>query len=135
MAKGAKMFAAKSETTVRSESNAPDLLGEIRGMILAAREQVARQVDAGLTALYWHIGRRIREDILKEQRAEYGEGIVSALGRQLAVEFGRGFSDKSLRHMIRFVEAFPDFKIVSSLLRQLSWTHFLAIIYLDDLLP
>jgi len=87
---------------------------------------------AWLTALYWHIGRRIREDILKEQRAEYGEGIVSALGRQLAVEFGRGFSDKSLRHMIRFVEAFPDFKIVSSLLRQLSWTHFLALIYLDD---
>ena len=34
--------------------------------------------------------------------------------------------------MIRFAEAFSDFKIVSSLLRQLSWSHFLALIYLDD---
>lgn len=34
--------------------------------------------------------------------------------------------------MIRFAEAFPDIKIVSSLLRQLSWTHFKNIIYLKD---
>lgn len=34
--------------------------------------------------------------------------------------------------MIRFAEAFPDTKIVSSLLRQLSWTHFKNIIYLKD---
>ena len=47
------------------------------------------------------------------------------------MEFGRGFSEKSLRHMIRFVEAFPDFRIVSALLRQLSWTHFVSLIYLD----
>ncbi|MCX6994070.1 MAG: PDDEXK nuclease domain-containing protein [Kiritimatiellaeota bacterium] len=108
------------------------LLADVRTMILTAREGVARAVDAGLTTLYWHVGRRIRHDILKEQRAGYGEGIVSALGRQLAAEFGRGFSEKSLRHMIRFAEAFSDFKIVSSLLRQLSWSHFLALIYLDD---
>ena len=34
--------------------------------------------------------------------------------------------------MIRFAEVFPDTKIVSALLRQLSWSHFLSIIYLDD---
>ena len=35
--------------------------------------------------------------------------------------------------MIRFAEAFPDFKIVSALLRQLSWTlYFVSLIYLDD---
>ncbi len=34
--------------------------------------------------------------------------------------------------MIRFAEAYPDDKIVSSLLRQLSWTHFLAVIYIVD---
>jgi len=48
------------------------------------------------------------------------------------MEFGRGFSEKSLRHMIRFVEAFPDFEIGSALLRQLSWTHVASLIYLDD---
>ena len=108
------------------------LLSDVRELILRARAGVARAVDSGLTTLYWHVGRRIRQDVLKEKRAEYGGQIVSALGRQLEMEFGRGFSEKSLRHMIRFVEAFPDFKIVSALLRQLSWTHFVSLIYLDD---
>lgn len=34
--------------------------------------------------------------------------------------------------MIRFAEVFPDIQIVSALLRQLSWTHFRSIIYIDD---
>ncbi len=53
-------------------------------------------VDAGLAILYWNVGRRIRLDILKEKRADYGERIVSALQRQL------------------------------------TWTHFKSLIYLDD---
>jgi predicted nuclease of restriction endonuclease-like (RecB) superfamily len=109
-----------------------DLLTEVREMILQAREGVARAVDSGMTMLYWNVGRRIRQDILMEKRAEYGKKIVSALSVQLVVEFGRGFSEKSLRHMVRFAEAFPDREIVSALLRQLSWTHFLSLIYLDD---
>ena len=108
------------------------LLADVRELILQARAGVARAVDSGLTTLYWHVGQRIRQDILKEKRAEYGRKIVSALGTQLEMEFGRGFSEKSLRHMIRFVEAFHDFQIVSALLRQLSWTHFVSLIYLDD---
>jgi predicted nuclease of restriction endonuclease-like (RecB) superfamily len=59
------------------------LLADVRGLVLAAREEVARAVDSGLVTLYWHIGRRIRQDILKERRAEYGAEIVAALGRQL----------------------------------------------------
>jgi predicted nuclease of restriction endonuclease-like (RecB) superfamily len=112
--------------------DAPALLRDVRGMILSAREQVARAVDSGLTGLYWLIGRRIRQDILRKQRAEYGERIVSALGRQLSAEFGRGFDEKSLRHMIRFAEAYPDEAIVSVLRRQLTWTHFKRLIYLED---
>jgi len=77
------------------------------------------------------VGRRVRQDILRQKRAQYGGQIVSALARQLEMEFGRGFSEKSLRHMIRFVEAFPDFQIVAALLRQLSWTPFVSLIYHD----
>jgi hypothetical protein len=81
-------------------------------------------VNSALVALYWHVGRRIRQDVLKEKRAEYGEQIVSALGRQLEAEFGRGFGKRNLFRMVRFADAFPDFKIVPTLLTQLSWTHF-----------
>ncbi len=61
-----------------------NLLSDVRHLILAAREQVAWAVDSGLVTLYWHVGRRIRQDILKKKRAEYGAEIVAALGRQLA---------------------------------------------------
>jgi len=108
------------------------LLDDVRDMILSARGQVARMVDAGLVALYWDVGRRIRQDILKEKRARYGEQIVSALGAQLAKEFGRGFAVRNIFRMVRFAEVFPDFKIVSALRTQLGWTHFRQIIALDD---
>ena len=73
------------------------LLADLRSLIHSAREQVARAVDSSLTTLYWHVGRLIRRDILRERRAGYGEAIVSTLGRQLETEFGRGFSEKSPR--------------------------------------
>ena len=108
------------------------LLADVRQLIAEARESVARAVDAGLTTLYWHVGQRIRQDILKEKRAGYGEQIVSALSAQLEQEFGRGFGEKNLRRMIQFAEAYPDHEIVVSLLRQLGWTHFLRLIPIDD---
>jgi hypothetical protein len=101
-------------------------------MIIEAREGVARAIDSGMTALYCSIDTRIRKDILQENWAEYGHEIVSSLGRQLSPEFGRGFSEKNLRHMIRFSEAFPQSRIVSALRRQLTWTHFKSLIYLED---
>jgi hypothetical protein len=64
------------------------------------------------------IGKRLLQDILKEKRAQYGEKIVSALGRQLETEFGRGFLKKSLWHMIRFTEVSPKQKIVHALSAQ-----------------
>jgi predicted nuclease of restriction endonuclease-like (RecB) superfamily len=82
--------------------------------------------------LYWQIGQRIRQDILQEKRAGYGEQIVVTLSRQLEQEFGRGFAEKNLRRMVQFAEVFPDRKIVVSLLRQLSWSHFLPLIPMAD---
>lgn len=107
------------------------LFQDVRRMIEEARAAVAATVNAGLTMLYWHIGVRTNEEILKGKRADYGEKIVSTLSRQLTQEYGGGFSAKNLRHMIRFAEAFPDERIVSTLWRQLGWSHFKEIIYLD----
>jgi predicted nuclease of restriction endonuclease-like (RecB) superfamily len=108
------------------------LLPELRELILTTRQSVARGVNAALTMLYWQIGVRIRRDILNEKRAEYGEEIVPTLSAELAAEFGASFNEKNLRRMVQFAEVFPDEQIVVSLIRQLSWTHFIALIPLKD---
>lgn len=82
--------------------------------------------------MYWQIGRRIREDVLGNERAEYGKQIVDALSRQLTEEFGRGVSRANLFHMVRFAEVFPDEQIVNALRSQLSWTHFRELLSIED---
>lgn len=82
--------------------------------------------------LYWQIGTRINEEVIQDKRAEYGKLIVATLARQLEAEFGRGWSEKQLRHCLRFAETFPDERIVSALWRQLSWSHIKSVIYIDD---
>lgn len=108
------------------------LLAEVRSLIIEARQETARMVNAGLTLLYWRVGDRVRREVLGSKRAEYGAEIVSTLGRQLEDEFGRGFSEKNLRRMVQFAEVFPKREIVVSLIRQLTWTHFIALIPLKD---
>ena len=121
-----------AEDNLQIIQSADGLVADVRSMIADAREAVAQTVNAGMTLLYWRIGRRIQSDVLRNQRAEYGKEIVSTLSRQLVEEFGNGFSEKSLRRMVQFAEVFPDGEIVVSLIRHLSWTHILALIPLKQ---
>jgi hypothetical protein len=89
---------------------------------------VARSVNAALVMLYWKVGNRIRQDILREKRAGYGEEIVPTLSAQLVPDFGKGFGVRNLFRMIKFAEVFPEDKIVSTLSTQLSWSHIVEII-------
>lgn len=73
----------KSTTPPKTVTAPTPLLSELREIILSARQTVAQGVNSALAALYWEIGRRIRQDVLKANRADYGEKIVAALGRQL----------------------------------------------------
>lgn len=108
------------------------LLHDIRRLIEETRSTVAVTVNSALTMLYWQVGKRINEEVLKGERGEYGEQIVSTLSRQLTLDYGEGFSAKNIRHMIRFADVFTDEEIVSTLRRQLGWSHFKEIIYRKD---
>ncbi|HEY9175196.1 MAG TPA: DUF1016 N-terminal domain-containing protein, partial [Verrucomicrobiae bacterium] len=121
-----------STALTKSGANSKALLADLRELILTARQTVARGVNAALVTLHWQIGRRIRQDILREKRAEYGRRILSGLSSKLASEFGPGFSERNLAYMVRFAEVFPDPKILHALCAKLSWSHFRRLIYLDD---
>lgn len=108
------------------------LLAELRGLIANARERVAVSVNRELVLLYWDLGQRIRSEILGEERAEYGERIVATLSRQLASEFGNGFSRANVFRMIKFAETFPERATVETLSATISWSHFVEILALRE---
>ncbi len=120
-----------SRRKIKEPSN-KGLIEDLREMIEKTHLSIASTVNAGLTLLYWHIGNRIHTEILNEGRAEYGKEIVVTLSRQLVLEYGKGFNDKNLRRMIQFAELFPDEQIVVSLIRQLSWSHFVVLLPIKE---
>ena len=70
---------------------------------------------------------------MQNKRAEYGKQIVQTLSAQLEKEFGRSFTERNLRRMMQFAEEFADIEIVTSLMTQLSWTHFLQLLSLKTM--
>jgi predicted nuclease of restriction endonuclease-like (RecB) superfamily len=108
------------------------LVSDIKTLIEQSKQQVSVAVNATITMLYWNIGKKINIEILKDQRAEYGKQIVNSLSTQLTIAYGKGWSEKQLRHCLRFAETFQEEQIVSTLWRQLSWSHIKEILYFDD---
>ena len=108
------------------------LLAEIRVLIEDARRQVAHAANAGLTIAYWRIGKRLLTENLTDGRGEYGQQILASLAQQLEQDYGKGFSYSALTRMARFTELFPDERILVSLIQELTWTHFIALLPLKD---
>jgi predicted nuclease of restriction endonuclease-like (RecB) superfamily len=121
-----------SDETLEIIQSGRGIAADVRSMIEQTREGVARTVNAAMTLLYWRIGRRILNEVLRNQRAEYGQEILQTLSAKLVPEFGRGFSKRNLSYMVQMAETFPDAEIVSTLSRQLGWSHFKEIIYLKN---
>ena len=67
-----------------------DLLTDVRALIEQARDATARAVNSALVLVYWSIGDRIRRDILKNKRADYGEQILPTLSAKLVPSTVRG---------------------------------------------
>ena len=121
-----------SQSSPPSPPDSQQLFGEVKTLIQSARQRAAVAVNAELTLLYWQVGQRIHSEVLNGERAEYGKQVIANLARDLTEAFGKGWSQRQLQHCLRFVEVFPDEQIVSALRRELSWTHFKALIYLPD---
>ncbi len=108
------------------------LFKDIHFIIEKARSEVAIAVNSTLVLVNWHIGNRINQEILKNERAEYGEEVVRKTSRILTSEYGRGYSLTNLFNMVKFATIFPDLKIIQTLSGKLSWSHFVELIYLDN---
>jgi predicted nuclease of restriction endonuclease-like (RecB) superfamily len=130
-----------SEGEAMTLSNPPDrsALGDdealyqtIKALIERSRVQVVAQVNQTLVLTYWQVGKTIKTTLVTDERAEYGSGIVDHLAKKLSQEYGNGFGRGNLFRMMRFYERFPDEQIVLTVSAQLSWSHFVELIRVED---
>ncbi len=122
----------KNITKVSRETT-QSLIKDLRQIIDQARGHVAATANYELTIMYWHIGDRINREVLGNQRAEYGKQIVSAVSSQLQAEYGhKGFEPRSIWRMMQFAQSFPDFRIVSAVSTQISWSHVIEVLPIND---
>lgn len=107
---------------------------EIRKLIYQARDHVAREYNSTQVLLNWMIGKRIDEEFFDSKRANYGDKILENIASQLSLEYGRGYGKINLSRMLKFSRLFPNREIVSTLSKQLSWSHFVMICGIDETL-
>ncbi len=86
----------------------PRCSSDVAGLIDGARSRAAAAVNSELVMLYWSVGKRVREEVLGGERAEYGQQVVKRLAEQLTERYGRGWSRQNIERMIRFAEWLPD---------------------------
>lgn len=99
---------------------------DIIQLIKKSQENAIRAVNAELIDLYWNIGEYITKKI---EHAEWGDSVVSELAKHIQKNEPeiKGFSDKNIWRMKQFYETYKDLPKLSALLREISWSHNLAI--------
>jgi len=128
----------RKEGSLAAEAKTPavvdavGLLSDLRRLIESARLRIATVAYSTQTMLCWHVGRRLLNENLQGGRAAYGKQILVTVSRELTAEYGRGFSYAEIARMIQFSQLFADEAIVVTLSRQLSWSHFHALLPIKD---
>ena len=108
------------------------LYSDVCQIIDGTRARIATFLNTEVCMTNWYIGKRIKEDVLFNQRAEYGKQVIKNLSLRLIGRYGAGWSEKKLRHCIRSAETFSEQDIFSSTQRQLTWTHLKSLMYIKD---
>ena len=96
-----KLTARKSTLVTKQKGNDRRLLSDLCELVKSAKCRVAVSVNSEIVMLYWQVGKRIKDDVLKNKRAAYGEEIVKKVSDFLSEEFGNGWSLKTVQHCLR----------------------------------
>ncbi len=122
----AKPKKVRSRTTALTTPSAADFDDVLR-LIDAARSRAVAAVNKELIDLYWNIGEHISRKIAADG---WGQGTVEALAEYIRTRqpTARGFSASNLWRMMQFFETYRGQPKLATLLRELSWSHNLAIL-------
>ncbi len=114
---------------MNDQKNINNVFDNIKELVISSRNRVYTAVNTEMLNLYWNIGKAIMEIQQGDERASYGETVLEKLSEKLTAEFGKGFSKRNLERMRKFYIYFPIATTVSS---QLSWSHYLEIIKIEE---
>ena len=106
-----------------------NMFSNIKELVINSRNKVYSTVNTEMLNLYWNIGKAIMDLQNGDKRASYGDGVLEKLSQRLTNEFGKGFSSRNLRTMRKFYIYFPN---ATTSLSQLSWSHYLEILKIDE---
>ena len=92
-----------------TEENYFALRHDLTNRIRSAQIKTALAVNKELILLYWQIGREI---LARQQVEGRGDKVIARLAQDLKRKFpnAQGFSQRNLKYMRAFAEAWPDAK-------------------------
>jgi predicted nuclease of restriction endonuclease-like (RecB) superfamily len=106
------------------------LLQQISDTYTQGRVQAVQAVNTHITQTYWQVGRHIVEfEQGGKSRADYGKALVANLANDLSLRHGKGFSRSNLVYMRLLYQRYPISQKPS---HQLSWSHYVELLKLDD---
>lgn len=108
-------------------------LEDIKQIITFGQKYAYQAANKAMVFTYWQIGKRIVEQEQKgEERATYGKALLDTLSAELTREYGKSYSKRNLQYFRKFYFAFPDEQIVNTCVHNLNWSHFRALLRVQD---
>ena len=108
------------------------LYNDVCEIIDRARVRVATYVNTEVCLTNWYVGKRIKEDVLFNRRAEYGKKVLRRLSVRLIGKYGNGWGYEKLKHCVRSAYLFSEEEFGYAVSTQLTWTHLRELMGVKD---
>ena len=99
------------------------LYDDVCHIIDGVKARVATYLNTEICMTNWYVGKRIKEDVLYNRRAEYGKQVIKNLASRLCERYGSGWKFQKLQQCVRAAYTFTEDEIMYALRTQLTWTH------------
>jgi len=116
---------------VNNKIDVEDLYQDVAVLIDNAKKNVVLHVNTEFVILNWNIGKKIKNEILKNNKPEYGKQVIKELSKKLIKDYGKGYSYSNLYRMLQINECFKEFENFATLSQKLSWSHFVELAKID----
>ena len=117
---------------IEPKKNISNLYNNIKIIIDSSKKEATIQLNNTMVLSYWNIGEELKREILKDERANYGQEVIQKISNRLALEYGSGYSRSNLERMMKLYVIFQNKEICATLSHKLSWSHFIEFIKVKD---